>query len=1495
MNRAVRSFSLGRRGEEQWERVEAALALDRERGRGRVLMVAADSREVRDEIRRRLRSLATRLEVITPSGEIARRIREVAARVAEDDEAGLPVAWIEAPGGAPAPEEDEQWLGALAELNLRRDWLQAEGACHVVLVGPRSINELVRRQAPDLAAFLGTATLLLDDTLETLTDRPYDLTWMHLSDLHLKSKDWQQDDVLEALVRDLPGLLEKCEVRPELLFVTGDVAHSGQRPQYDAAFEFLERVVGVLGIDRHQRVFMVPGNHDVDRGSIGPIVQGDLESLLSLSSDELRNETGRRLEDRDEFSAYGKRLTEWCAFTKRFLGPTRGVEHQRPWRSDIVEISGLRLGILSLCTAWASERNEEDGTLLLGESQLARLLRQIDAEDVQITFALMHHPTDSLHLKERSAIRSRLRDVDIVLHGHTHESRSTLQVGSRSTTAMLEVGAAYAGLEQDRFHGFSIGRLRSDPAQLEVNHFTWSTDEHHWHVNAKKGNDGVWAQEFHPRRVVSSAPTSARPRDDEATSDEVLAQRLRLAARNVYAAFDLGGLTTTSRSMKLDEIFVPLQVRSWDRIGGLAEDYEPDEDEEAEQDFHDGRGLKDLGWLEAMLDAGERFIVQGGPGSGKSTLCKHLAVSQASQEDGRVPLLLTVRDWLAEGAREGLLDMAAREATTRLSVQTDAAALDRLCDRGRVLLLVDGLDEAADLATRRQFRDRVHGFATSRPDVPILVTSRHAGYDHVPLDHWSFEELDVVPLDDDDIELFVSRWYGAVVRLDDDERLRRRADLLDALRREPRLQELARNPLLLTLIASIHSSEGRLPGNRAMLYEAVVEQLLCVRPTERGSDPPLLVTENRPLYWTEQRTMLERIALHAQEQRAGSTNGTEHAGIPFRRREFEDLLFDQLQQHWPNRTRHEHLDLARRWLEWLTTHSGLVREIHAGKFDFIHLSVLEYLAGQALLDTKLREDPASIVEFCDRPPWREPLLLALTSRASERSVAESIVKHLVALVIDEGERHQECLRLLLRLLHDGVDVGPDVCKDSLDAIDRAVRGSVDGWRDLLHGPSLPLRGPHAKATKEWLSERLSTVAPSNLQEVLLLAADNDVPPELVETCFDARPDGETSSVALLDFGTHPFAEIGRRRAARDARLDWALHTPPTLVVQNALVNGRYPIAHVWVPALIIRCAWLATQIFDIEFGRDEPGPPASTTWASPPDTVVSVRLLPALHGPSNAATDSFRLPYPELSRALATWLGKTFIEMFTEDEFTRELYEAFRYFSSMSANERSFFISSDRAHLRSGFNGWRSYPKSSPVLARIRDLSEGFTPSASTPPPAYQSSSASSHPDDIDRARLLSMFAENHAAQLLSVYINGTLTSVELAQLRLENRWLHLFFTPLVDHLTASASLSERPDLHALLMTLGLAQYQTTWQWPDCPHWRAWFSSPVPDHWLPAHLWHLVRSIQDPSDPAHRRHADAALDRADWPLLAEALRAHTLVHVTSETLARFGHASEPSD
>jgi len=61
------------------------------------------------------------------------------------------------------------------------------------------------------------------------------VTWLHLSDFHLRVKlGWSQDVVLKSLLDDIQSRYSKVD-RPDILCVTGDVAFSGKAEEYAIA------------------------------------------------------------------------------------------------------------------------------------------------------------------------------------------------------------------------------------------------------------------------------------------------------------------------------------------------------------------------------------------------------------------------------------------------------------------------------------------------------------------------------------------------------------------------------------------------------------------------------------------------------------------------------------------------------------------------------------------------------------------------------------------------------------------------------------------------------------------------------------------------------------------------------------------------------------------------------------------------------------------------------------------------------------------------------------------------------------------------------------------------------------------------------------------------------------------------------------------------------------------------------------------------------------
>ena len=98
---------------------------------------------------------------------------------------------------------------------------------------------------------------------------PAPIRILHLSDFHFSEKKaWDADPVMQQLATAI-GQDVAEGLTPDLVAITGDLAFSGRKKEYDSAREWLEQRLWpqLAGLDR-DRLLLVPGNHDVDREAI---------------------------------------------------------------------------------------------------------------------------------------------------------------------------------------------------------------------------------------------------------------------------------------------------------------------------------------------------------------------------------------------------------------------------------------------------------------------------------------------------------------------------------------------------------------------------------------------------------------------------------------------------------------------------------------------------------------------------------------------------------------------------------------------------------------------------------------------------------------------------------------------------------------------------------------------------------------------------------------------------------------------------------------------------------------------------------------------------------------------------------------------------------------------------------------------------------------------------------------------------------------------------
>src|SRR6185369_11789253 len=299
-------------------------------------------------------------------------------------------------------------------------------------------------------------------------------------------------------------------------------------------------------------------------------------------------------------------------------------------------------------------------------------------------------------------------------------------------------------------------------------------------------------------------------------------------------------------------------------------------------------------------------------------------------------------------------------------------------------LLLDGLDEVRDPGLRNTVIERVirdcysdHHAAGNK----FVLTSRIVGYRDVRPRAEGLTECTLVDFDQEEIEAFVDKWTAAIEKAAGGEPLlagreaaRERAELLDAVSRNPGVRSLAANPLLLTILAVMKRQGVTLPERRAELYRTYVEALLRSWNLVRS----LAGRTTRDL------DVLEPLALWMHETSPGVGLVKEWA----LRRELERIYRD--------RGNADPEKATRGFLEDVREHAALLVDRGGRQYGFIHLTFQEYLAAVSLAQ-KGQQEIGPVVEtlaaHVGEPAWREVSLLTIgyLGIVQERDEAASAV------------------------------------------------------------------------------------------------------------------------------------------------------------------------------------------------------------------------------------------------------------------------------------------------------------------------------------------------------------------------------------------------------------------------------------------------------------------------------------------------------------------------
>lgn len=485
--------------------------------------------------------------------------------------------------------------------------------------------------------------------------------------------------------------------------------------------------------------------------------------------------------------------------------------------------------------------------------------------------------------------------------------------------------------------------------------------------------------------------------------------------------------------------------------------------------------------LEAIEASPSGFALIGGPGSGKTTILRHLAMHLAKggllRGEERLPIYVAVRD--IAPSKASVLDSTANFLAA-VGVQEAHRVIQALLETGKLVILLDGLDETGSEHQIALIREIEHLQQAHASAVFVISARPHALSKGMP----SFQKWETISFNYEQRLDFAERWFHCV----DVEKGKR---FIAACNRSPALLDLGSNPLLLSIVCALYYNELDIPKEPNELFSRAVEGMLGgwdnFRNISRNSRLSGLSLQKKIL-------LASAIAYHMFERNhlVFGPDDLASSGVV-------QLLADRFGTTLP-----DEMDI----LLSLTDEYGLLVERSPRVFSFSHLTLHEFLVAKHVVDRRLEMQLLSAHR--SNIAWREVIVL-------------------VAKMLPSAD---EYLRYLF--WHTGLSAGGDIpllaqVSSLLPHCDSAMR------RSLVHGLAKTLAHQAKHIQGEFTRE--------GNKIILTLPPGNHSPP--IIAAINAARKLEARADAEMYEATTELAVKGDRRAKKRAAKKKGVQRPST--------------------------------------------------------------------------------------------------------------------------------------------------------------------------------------------------------------------------------------------------------------------------------------------------------------------------------------------------------------
>ncbi|MDY6806993.1 MAG: NACHT domain-containing protein [Cyanobacteriota bacterium] len=213
---------------------------------------------------------------------------------------------------------------------------------------------------------------------------------------------------------------------------------------------------------------------------------------------------------------------------------------------------------------------------------------------------------------------------------------------------------------------------------------------------------------------------------------------------------------------------------------------------------------------------GKRIAVIGEPGSGKTTLLQQIADRLFAETEADVAIWVSLADLQGKTIEEYLLQVWLKDAfsTARVTPEMEDALVE-LFNRGRVWLLLDGVDEMGADNPLGAIANQIRGWVAK---AKVILTCRFNVWDGGKNALEGFDVYRNLDFSEGQVTEFIRRWFGSHPELG--EKLRSQLTQPD----KKRIRDTIKNPLRLALMCYFwQRRQGNLPKTKTALYRRFIE------------------------------------------------------------------------------------------------------------------------------------------------------------------------------------------------------------------------------------------------------------------------------------------------------------------------------------------------------------------------------------------------------------------------------------------------------------------------------------------------------------------------------------------------------------------------------------------------------------------------------------------------------------------------------------------------